>query len=130
MAQPFDADSMKLAGEPSRIAEDVTHNPQTNRTSFSVSETGVLAFRTGGLGGTPMGQLVWFDREGQQLGTVGQPGPKFAALEYGAQGCLFFSPLWVRSSLRRDTEPLKGNKNHFVSDFDVPFGYSSSIVRK
>ncbi len=78
MAQPFDASSLKLTGEPSRIAEDVTHNPRTNRTSFSVSETGVLAFRTGGLGGTPMSQLVWFDREGQQLETVGQPGSYYS----------------------------------------------------
>ena len=73
MAQPFDVNEMKLTGEPSRVAQDVSYNPQTNRTSFSVSESGVLAFRTGGLGGTPAGQHVWFDREGQRLGEAGPP---------------------------------------------------------
>ena len=51
MAQRFDDERLELTAEPFRIAEDVTANPSSNRASVSVSETGVMAFRTGGLGG-------------------------------------------------------------------------------
>src|SRR5262249_20822519 len=62
---------------------------------FSVSANGVLAYRSGDAGGGR--QLVWFDREGKPLGTVGSqathngvslsPDGKRAAVEvYGASG--------------------------------------------
>ena len=58
------------------MAQDVTYNPvQTKRSSVSASDTGVLAFRTGGIGGTPTSRLVWFDRDGNRLAAVGLPGP-------------------------------------------------------
>ena len=88
MAQRFDDERLELTAEPFRIAEDVTANPSSNRASVSVSETGVMAFRTGGLGGMPMGQLVWHDREGRQIGTVGEPSPlRGLSLSRRGEGC-------------------------------------------
>lgn len=68
MAQSFDPVRLQLSGEPVRVAEPVL----TYRTSawFSASSNGVLAYRSGGAGSTP---LVWFDRQGNAVGFFGEP---------------------------------------------------------
>ncbi|MDA2927732.1 hypothetical protein MYX78_10980, partial [Acidobacteria bacterium AH-259-G07] len=73
MAQPFDKKGLELTGEPFPLAENVDRNEHSFSTAafFSVSENGVLTYRSGtGLSRT---QLVWFDREGKRLGPVGEP---------------------------------------------------------
>jgi dipeptidyl aminopeptidase/acylaminoacyl peptidase len=74
MAQRFDADALRLAGEPTRVAERVAYNVALGRGAFSLSENGVLAFR---VGGGLRNQLLWFDREGRQTGSLGAPGLYF-----------------------------------------------------
>jgi serine/threonine protein kinase/Tol biopolymer transport system component len=71
MAQAFDADKLQLTGDPFPIAEQVGSDAATFQTFFSVSQTGVLAYNSGGSGKT---QLAWMDRGGKQNGLVGQPG--------------------------------------------------------
>ncbi|SPE38254.1 Serine/threonine protein kinase [Candidatus Sulfopaludibacter sp. SbA6] len=71
MAQAFDARRLEMAGEAVPIAEGL---PDGGPPLFSVSTTGVLAYRTGGAGFLPTTQLTWFDRAGKNLGTVGEPG--------------------------------------------------------
>jgi Tol biopolymer transport system component len=68
MAQPFDQRSMQLVGDPVPIAEQV--GTVLSRGFFSVSPTGVLAYR-GGAGAVL--QLVWYDRQGKVLGRPGEP---------------------------------------------------------
>ena len=63
MAQPFDASELKLNGEQVPIAEQVAFNSGLGRGAFSVSENGVLAFRTGG---GQIDQPLWFDRSGNR----------------------------------------------------------------
>lgn len=73
-AQPFDAGSLRLEGEPTPIAEGVGRiggAGPTRYAPFSVSANGVLAY---GAVAALKNQLVWFDRTGQALGTVGPPG--------------------------------------------------------
>jgi Tol biopolymer transport system component len=73
MAQPFDVGLRELTGEAVPIAEGFGTLPFGGAPAFSVSTTGVLAYRLpGAFGGN--GQLTWFDREGKNLGTVGEPG--------------------------------------------------------
>jgi hypothetical protein len=43
---------------------------QVGLDAFSVSQTGVVAFRSGT---TVRRQLTWFDRSGKALGTLGEP---------------------------------------------------------
>lgn len=75
MAQGFDAGKLELMGEQFPVAEHVDRLPSNFFFSlFSVSETGVLVYRSGTAGNA---QLAWFDRGGKQLGTVGPPGPYF-----------------------------------------------------
>jgi Tol biopolymer transport system component len=70
MAQPFDTQAFRLTGEPVPLAEDVAYNAVFGRTAFSVSDNGVLAYRTSGTGDAGSGlvsQLWWFDRAGKRL---------------------------------------------------------------
>jgi Tol biopolymer transport system component len=69
VAQPFDAKALKMTGEPIPLAEKIgTDNVGLAR--FSVSRNGVLAYRTGETGG----RLLWRDRAGRELETLGDPG--------------------------------------------------------
>jgi hypothetical protein len=73
MAEAFDAARIRTSGEPFHIADQVdliTANLQGN---FSGSQTGVVAYYSGD-GSRINSQLSWFDRSGNKLGTVGEPG--------------------------------------------------------
>jgi len=73
MAQPFDPAIGKVTGEAVTVLDKVKYDTGVWRTSFSVSENGVLAYLPGGSG--PEGtQLVWYDRAGKQIGVVGESG--------------------------------------------------------
>ena len=71
MAQPFDVGSRQFTGEAFPLAERVA-SEGSRYASFSVSDTGVLLHASGLTLGA--GQLTWLDREGNALGTVGEPG--------------------------------------------------------
>jgi Tol biopolymer transport system component len=76
MAQPFDAGLRELTGEAIPIAEGLgtsTGAPHIGPPQFSASMTGVLAYRHAGALGLNT-QLTWFDRQGKNLGTIGEPG--------------------------------------------------------
>src|SRR6185503_465404 len=66
MAQAFDASRLALRGEP-----------------FPVSDNGVLGSRGGAA--LTRTQLTWVDREGKQIGTVGEPG-EYGDLELSPDG--------------------------------------------
>jgi eukaryotic-like serine/threonine-protein kinase len=68
MAQPFDAKAIKTRGEPMPLAEQIGTDP-AGLARFSVSRDGVLAYRTGESGG----RLLWMDRSGKELDTLGDP---------------------------------------------------------
>jgi dipeptidyl aminopeptidase/acylaminoacyl peptidase len=71
VAQRFDAAHASLSGDPIPVAQAVVENDGTFRSAFSVSEAGLLAHRANAGGGQR--QLVWLDRTGKVLGTVGPP---------------------------------------------------------
>jgi Tol biopolymer transport system component/DNA-binding winged helix-turn-helix (wHTH) protein len=72
MAQRFDDRRLELDGEPFPIAEQVwlPPSPAQGFAAFSASGNGVVAYRTLPTATT---ELVWFDRRGNRLGTVGEP---------------------------------------------------------
>jgi Tol biopolymer transport system component len=72
LAAPFDADSLKLTGEPFAVADKVRITGNANSGHFSVSDNGSLAYDPNAL--TDNQQLTWVDRAGKPLGTVGLPG--------------------------------------------------------
>ena len=65
LAQPFDENRLQMSGEAFPIAEQMG-----NGSFFSVSENGVLVYQPRGLDN----QLVWRDRSGKPMGTLGEPG--------------------------------------------------------
>jgi Tol biopolymer transport system component len=73
MAQPFDLGKLALTGAPVPLAQGV--GSSLAHGFFSTSSNGVLAYRTGSAGDL---RLVWLDRAGKEIGSVGQSG------EYGA----------------------------------------------
>lgn len=67
IAQPFDEKQLAVRGPATTIAEQVY--------SFSASrDAAVLAYWTGIVPSAP--QLIWFDRSGTQIGTLGAPVPQ------------------------------------------------------
>jgi serine/threonine protein kinase len=70
LAQPFDAQKLRLVGEPVPIAEQVAFD--ANHLGFSASENGALAYRTAASASNL--QLVWLDRTGKLIEPVGVPG--------------------------------------------------------
>jgi eukaryotic-like serine/threonine-protein kinase len=72
LAQPFEPARLELTGEPTALAEEVDVEPEFFRASFAVSETGFLALKSGDE--SVQAQLKWFDREGREIGKIGEPG--------------------------------------------------------
>ncbi len=69
MAQTFDTDRLELEGGAFPVAESVRYEPRASLGVFSVSTNGVLSYLEGTV--NPGRELVWVDREGKRLGTVG-----------------------------------------------------------
>ena len=66
LAQPFDAKRFEIMGDPVSVAEHVRD------WSFSASHNNELAYESGMM--KRQSQLIWFDRGGKQLESVGEPG--------------------------------------------------------
>ena len=75
MAQPFDADRLRMTGEVFPLAEDVGSFGPGGGTAraFSASENGVLAY-SAGTQQAVAGELVWVDQAGKQIEPAGPPG--------------------------------------------------------
>jgi serine/threonine protein kinase/Tol biopolymer transport system component len=72
MAQPFDAKRLETTGEAVPVAQGIQSVMNNGSAGvFSVSQTGMLAFRSGG--GEPATVLTWFDRDGKRGAAVGEP---------------------------------------------------------
>jgi eukaryotic-like serine/threonine-protein kinase len=71
VAWPFDAVSGTISGEPIQVAPGVGSDTAMYRSAVAASSGGVLAFRAGAA--TLRRQLVWIDRSGKVLGTLGPP---------------------------------------------------------
>jgi Tol biopolymer transport system component len=78
LAQAFDAESLAIVGEPASVTDERLSQSAAVPTgawyaAFSVSETGTLVYREGT--GTAQTQLVWIDRTGRAITSVGASGP-------------------------------------------------------
>jgi serine/threonine protein kinase len=69
-AQAFDAKALKFTSDPIRLAQSIPTD--LGAPAFSVSDTGILSFRTGAA--VQDIQFAWFDRAGARLDAVGPPG--------------------------------------------------------
>jgi len=69
-AQTLNRTTRKLEGEPELVQQQVASSPSFYAAHFSVSRTGVVAWRPGTAG---LSQVTIFDREGKEIGTAGPP---------------------------------------------------------
>jgi len=72
MAQPFSPRRLEVNGSAIPIAEQVGVDSSVQRSKFSISVNGVLVYDPAGGGGYT--QLLWLDRAGRQLSSLGPPG--------------------------------------------------------
>ncbi|MBF8296773.1 MAG: serine/threonine protein kinase [Bacteroidetes bacterium] len=70
MAQPFDVKTFEITGDAFPISESVYFESFTSRTSFSVSQNGILAYQTGTSSAGI--KLLWYDKTGKQTGALNQ----------------------------------------------------------
>ena len=68
VARRFDLERRELQGDAVTVADAVGLDSNGNVGAFSVSATGLVAYRTGAVSRS---QLTWFDRTGKTLGTFG-----------------------------------------------------------
>ncbi|HVE65611.1 MAG TPA: protein kinase, partial [Thermoanaerobaculia bacterium] len=71
LAQPFDVATLTLEGNAVPIAEKIQDDPGFFNAAFSASDR-VLAYQESG-GTAGFSELVWFDRTGKKLESVGEP---------------------------------------------------------
>ncbi len=72
VAQRFDAKRRLLAGEPVPVVENIRwEGYSTMATAVSASNTGILVCQTGG---PVASRLLWYDRSGRELGSIGPDG--------------------------------------------------------
>jgi hypothetical protein len=69
VGQRFDPSTGQVTGEPFSIADPVHYMFSTSATTFTTSRTGILAYQSH----LEVGRLVWLDRTGRELGTIGEP---------------------------------------------------------
>jgi hypothetical protein len=69
IARPFDDDRLELTGSERTLAEDVAVTLGGGLADFSVSASGVLAYRRAAAG--PREEMAWYDRMGKRAGTIG-----------------------------------------------------------
>lgn len=73
LAQSFDPRGLELTGERTLLVPKILY--RIGHADFSVSASGILAYRAGSLANR---QLAWFSREGKPLGNVGTPNDYYA----------------------------------------------------
>jgi hypothetical protein len=69
-AQTLNRATRRLEGEPELVQQSVASSPAFHVAHFSVSRTGVVAWRPGTAG---LSQVTIFDRQGREIGTAGSP---------------------------------------------------------
>jgi hypothetical protein len=72
MTQRFDPDRLELSGDALRVADDVGTNLGNSLAGFSVSSSGILAFRSTDRHSTA---LTWVDRTAAVRGVLGDQAP-------------------------------------------------------
>jgi serine/threonine protein kinase/Tol biopolymer transport system component len=90
LAQPFDADHVKLAGEPSPIAQNVVYYGSNLSACFSVSTNGVLAYQAN----FPVSELNWYDRSGKVVGQAGRPTNHWGQVRVSRDGQRVAATVW------------------------------------
>ena len=103
LAEPFDASQFKSTGAAVPVAEFVTGFASTGFAAFSTGGPSLLVYQAV----KPANRLVWVDRDGRELETIGQPRD-YAAVRLAPDG--FALAMTIR-------DPVLGTNDIWVHDF-------------
>ena len=135
MAQPFDVSDLVVTGDPSPVATDITGGAISwGGAQFGVSQADVLVHLRGMQATNSV--LSWRDREGNLLGTVGEPGGLWEpALSHDGRRLAFgvgtdSTDIWIydleRDSRTRFTFDPADDRQPLWSPDDGRLAFSSS----
>ena len=142
IAQPFDEDRMQLSGAATALATHISNAyPNTGSASFSVSNNGVLAYRSFD---SPETEIVWYDRSGQRLETLTDSETYFVpSLSPDGRRLAYLRTssdtreLWVEDLDRNATsrlataeEGVRINSPRWVSDDALVYVLADGVYRK
>ncbi len=148
MAQPFDLNTLKTAGEIFPVAEHVLQGGNIGFGAFSVSANGILLYRSGGA--VANRELVLVDRAGKRLRVASKPGAFVGPMTLSPDEKAVAAPIgnnaendiWVqdlqRDTVSRFTFRPGGNRgptwspdgSRIVYAFQDASTYSSDLFRK
>ena len=121
MAQRFDLDRLELVGDPFAVDEGVAGARTFGGALFSVSENGVVVFRPQT---TSLSRLVWFDREGNTLRSIGESA-EYNGLDLADDGTRILVELLAPETRMGDVWLLDDSRNtatRITYDLDWEFG--------
>jgi len=98
VAQPFDLERLRVAGEAFAVAEDVRWFGPTGAAVFAASADGRLVAHEPA---ARPSRLVWVDRDGRRLGTLGEPA-RYGRVELTLDGRRAGVEIWSRETGGRD----------------------------
>jgi len=103
-ARPFDVRRGEPTGDALLVAQGLRMNPSTSAGAFTISDGGVLAFRTADV---PLGEVWWYDRAGKPISRLGDakaylqlmlsPDGKQIAAQVGQGGS---TEIWLLDAVR------------------------------
>lgn len=94
LAQPFDAEHLRLTGEPFPLVQNVPYFSPSASACFSVSENGVLVYQNG----FPSSELHWYDRAGNVISSVGKGAPFNGTVRISPDGRRLIAGVWSPDS--------------------------------
>jgi eukaryotic-like serine/threonine-protein kinase len=106
VAQPFDPGRLSVSGNPVPVAPKVEYIEAKSRGNFSVSENGVLVYRSAY---SSPSRLVWLDHNGKQVATLGEPA---------IYGWMRFSPDGRRLVVAREDATETGKYDLWLMDVE------------
>ncbi|MEO8125849.1 MAG: winged helix-turn-helix domain-containing protein [Bryobacteraceae bacterium] len=109
LANPFDARSLQITGETMPVVRGIYSFSKTGAADFSVSQTGVLAYQSY----ISRSQLVWVDRTGSQLGTIGPAGVNLKSARLSPNGQLLATAIY---------DPERGQQDLWIFDVKTNLG--------
>lgn len=127
VAHAFDARSVEVIGDPVAIAGEVRVGTSNGRATYTVSDNGVLVYRSGTIARTEVG---WVDRTGQPLETVlPVDDVRGIALSPDGQRLAFHrheepagGGIWIKDLLRETVGRVTAGESHDAAPAWAPDG--------
>jgi eukaryotic-like serine/threonine-protein kinase len=91
LAQRFDADRLRLTGEPFPIAQNVIFYGPNLSAGFSLSPNGVLVYQAN----FPPAELKWYDRSGKPVDSAGPPSLHWGQVRVSRDGRRAAATVWI-----------------------------------